>query len=191
MKSSRSTLPSIETENITSTCWWFQTTRASSTTCSSGTCPLSSLIALNTMAIRTCARTASITSRMRVCLQLTYLIAPSIPSRKYPSPDDPEKNINKFIAFAKTLPVPFVLYANFEAFLVPAEETKERASNTKVHQLHKSSGFAAFASPRFQNLMGKYSRTAAKFRWSSFSSILKIRTATSEASCQTWNRWRL
>ena len=42
---------------------------------------------------------------------------------------------------AKTLPVPFVLYADFEAFLVPAEETKESASNTKVRQLHKPSGF--------------------------------------------------
>ena len=41
---------------------------------------------------------------------------------EYPSPDDPEKNIKKFKAIAKTLPVPFVLYADFEAFLVPAEE---------------------------------------------------------------------
>ena len=35
---------------------------------------------------------------------------------EYPSPDDPEKNIKKFKAIAKTLPVPFVLYADFEAF---------------------------------------------------------------------------
>ena len=49
---------------------------------------------------------------------------------------------NKFKAIAKTLPVPFVLYADFEAFLVPAEENKERASNTNVRQLHKPSGFA-------------------------------------------------
>ena len=36
---------------------------------------------------------------------------------EYPSPDDPEKDIKKFKAIAKTLPVPFVLYADFEAFL--------------------------------------------------------------------------
>ena len=58
------------------------------------------------------------------------------------SPDDPEKNIKKFKAIAKTVPVSFVLYADFEAFLVPAEETKESSSNTKVCQLHKLSGFA-------------------------------------------------
>ena len=32
---------------------------------------------------------------------------------EYPSPNDPEKNIKKFKAIAKTLPVPFVLYADF------------------------------------------------------------------------------
>ena len=61
---------------------------------------------------------------------------------EYPSPDDPEKNIKKFKAIAKTLPIPFVLYAKFEAFLVPSEEDKESATNTKVQQLHKPSGFA-------------------------------------------------
>ena len=61
---------------------------------------------------------------------------------EYPSPDDPEKNIKKYRAIAKTLPVSFVLYADFGAFLVPAEENKESASNTKVRQLHKLSGFA-------------------------------------------------
>ena len=35
-----------------------------------------------------------------------------------------------------------MLYADFEAFLVPAEENKEIASNTKVRQLHKPSGVA-------------------------------------------------
>ena len=44
---------------------------------------------------------------------------------EYPSPDDPEKSIKKFKAVAKTLSVPFVIYADFEAFLVPAEENKE------------------------------------------------------------------
>ena len=61
---------------------------------------------------------------------------------EYPSPDDPEKNIKKFKAIATTLPVPFVLYADFETFLVPAEENKENASNTKVRKLHKPSEFA-------------------------------------------------
>ena len=61
---------------------------------------------------------------------------------EYPSPDDPEKNFKKFKAIAKTLPVPFVLYADFETFLVPAEENKKSASNTNVRQLHKPSGFA-------------------------------------------------
>ena len=36
---------------------------------------------------------------------------------EYPSPDDLEKNIKKFKAIAKTLPVPFVLNADVEAFL--------------------------------------------------------------------------
>ena len=61
---------------------------------------------------------------------------------EYPSLDDTEKNIKNFKAIAKTLPVPFVLYADFEAFLVPAEENKESASNTKIRQLRKPSGFA-------------------------------------------------
>ena len=61
---------------------------------------------------------------------------------EYPSPDDLEKNIKKFKAIEKTLSVPFVLYADFEAFLVPAEKNIESASNTKVRQLHKPSVFA-------------------------------------------------
>ena len=56
--------------------------------------------------------------------------------------DNLEENIKKFKAVAKTLPVTFVLYADLVAFLVPAEETKESASNTKLRQLHKPSGFA-------------------------------------------------
>ena len=35
-----------------------------------------------------------------------------------------------------------MLYADFEAFLAPADEIIESASNTKVRQLHKPSGFA-------------------------------------------------
>ena len=50
---------------------------------------------------------------------------------EYPSPDDQEKSIKKLKAIAKTLPVPFVLYTDFEAFLVHAEENIESASNTK------------------------------------------------------------
>ena len=65
-----------------------------------------------------------------------------------------------FKAIAKTLPVPFVLYANFEAFLVPAEENKESASNTKVRQLPKPSGFACLRVsqvPEFNGEIYKYS----------------------------------
>ena len=40
--------------------------------------------------------------------------------------------------------MPFVLYADFEALLVPAEENIESASNTKVRQHHTPSGFACF-----------------------------------------------
>ena len=35
-----------------------------------------------------------------------------------------------------------MLYAEFEAFLVPSEENNESASNTKVRKLHKPIGFA-------------------------------------------------
>ena len=79
---------------------------------------------------------------------------------EYPSPDDPEKIIKKFKAIAKTLPVPFVLYADFEAILVPAEENKESASNTKVRQLHKHSGFACLRvslTPEFNGEIFTYS----------------------------------
>ena len=47
---------------------------------------------------------------------------------EYPSSDDPEKNVKKFKAIAKTVPLPFVLYGDFAAFLVPAE--KNRALRT-------------------------------------------------------------
>ena len=40
------------------------------------------VVALNTMATRTCALTATTASRRRVCSQLTCLIVPSIPSRR-------------------------------------------------------------------------------------------------------------
>ena len=49
-----------------------------------------------------------------------------------PSPDDLKKSIKKFKAIAKTPPVPFMLYADIEAFLVPSEENIESSSNTKV-----------------------------------------------------------
>ena len=51
--------------------------------------------------------------------------------------------------------MPFVLYADFETFLVPAEETKESASNTKVRQLHKSSGFACLRVSQVAEFNGK------------------------------------
>ena len=71
----------------------------------------------------------------------------------YPSPDDPEKNIKRFKASTKTLPVPFVLYAEFEAILVPAEEIKERASNTKARHLHQPSLFACLRISQLSELV--------------------------------------
>ena len=41
--------------------------------------------------------------------------------KECPSPDDPEHNIKKFKTMAKTLPVHFELYADFDAFLVTSE----------------------------------------------------------------------
>ena len=100
--------------------------------------------ALNTMATHTCALTVSI------CFSKARLLTAHIPDcsvhpeqkLEHPSPDDLQKNIKQFKAIAKTLPVPFVLYADFEAFLLPSEENIESSSNTKVRQLHKPSGFA-------------------------------------------------
>ena len=83
---------------------------------------------------------------------------------EYPSPHDPEKNIKKFKAIAKTLPVPFVLYADFEAFLKPAEENKESVSNTKYVNSTSLAGSHAFESHKYPSLTGKYSRTAEKTR---------------------------
>ena len=111
-------------------------------------------------------RTASIASRRRGLL-VTHMPDCSVhPEQKleYPSPDDPEKNIKKFKAIAITLPVPFVLYADFEAFLVPAEETKESASNTKVHKLHKPSGFACLRISQVQEFNGKIFTYSGKIR---------------------------
>ena len=79
---------------------------------------------------------------------------------EYPSPDDPEKNFKKFKAIAKTFPVPFALYADFVAILVPSEENKESASNTTVRQLHKPSGFACLRVsqvPKFNGEIFTYS----------------------------------
>ena len=110
---------------------------------------------------------------------------------EYPSPDDPEKNIKKFKAIAKTPPVPFVLYADFKAFLVPAEENKESASNTKIRQLHKPSGFACLCVSQVPEFNGEIFTYSEEDSIPSSSSISDIRTTTFEASCQTWSRWKL
>ena len=85
-------------------------------------------------ATRTCAITVSIVSRKLGCLLLTSRIVPSTQSRRLsiPHPTIRCKISKIFKAIAKTLPVPFVLYSDFEAFLVPAEENIESDSNTKV-----------------------------------------------------------
>ena len=103
------------------------------------------------------------------CFSQTRLLTAHLPDcsihpeqkAEYPSPDDTEKNIKNLKAIAKALPVPFVLYADFEAFLVPAEENKDSASNTKVRQLHKPSGFACLRVsqvPEFNGKIFTYSR---------------------------------
>ena len=74
---------------------------------------------------------------------------------EYPSSDDPKTNIKKFKVIAKTLPVPFVLYADFDAFPVTAKENIESASNTKVRQLHKPSGFACLRVSQVQEFNGE------------------------------------
>ena len=53
-----------------------------------------------------------------------------------------------------------MLYADFDAFLVPAEDNKESASITKVRQLHKPSGFACVRVsqvPQFNGEISTYS----------------------------------
>ena len=72
---------------------------------------------------------------------------------EYPSSDDPEKNIKKFKAVAKTLPVPFVLYADFEAFLVPVKKLRRALPIQRCINSTNRAASPAFASPRFRNLM--------------------------------------
>ena len=101
----------------------------------------------------------------RDCLLDAHLPECSIhPEQKviYSSPDNSEENIKKFKAIAKTLPVPFVLYAEFEAFLVPVEENKESASNTKVRQLYKLSVFACIRVSQVPEFNGEILSTAIK-----------------------------
>ena len=50
--------------------------------------------------------------------------------------------------------MPFLLYVDFDHFLVPAEQNKESAANTKVQQIHKPSRFACIPSPRYRGLIG-------------------------------------
>ena len=60
--------------------------------------------------------------------------------------------------------MPFVLYADFEAFLVPSEENKDSASNTKERQLHKPSGFVCLRVsqvPEFNGEIFTYSGEAS------------------------------
>ena len=61
---------------------------------------------------------------------------------EYPSPkhdNDTEYNILKFKNFAKTMPVPMILYCNFETFLVPVEDNGT-ASKKVTKELHKPIG---------------------------------------------------
>ena len=118
---------------------------------------------------------------------------------EYPSPHDPEKNIKKFKAVAKTSPVPFVLYADFEDFLVPREENKESTSNTKVRQLHKSSGFACLRVSTVSEFNGniyiqrrrfddclfiEHIKDLDRYLWSILSELKPIKTLTAEKQLQ-------
>ena len=63
---------------------------------------------------------------------------------EYPSPkrdNDTDYIILTFKNFAKTLPVPMVLYYDFETFLVPVEDNGT-VSKTVTKELHKPSGFS-------------------------------------------------
>ena len=68
-----------------------------------------------------------------------------LPQRlEYQSPkqdNDTEYYILKFNNFAKTLPVPAVLYYDFETFLVQVEDNAT-TSKTVTKELHKPSGFS-------------------------------------------------
>ena len=93
-----------------------------------------------------------------------------------------------------------MLYADFEAFLVPAEENKESVSNTKVRQLHKPRGFACLRVsqvPEFNGEIFTYSgedsmtvffehiRDQDHYVRSILSDVKPMKTLTADNSCNT------
>ena len=191
MKSFRYTLPSTDPENITSTCWWFQTAKASSTTFSVGTCPLSSPVARIINIVHQCTVLPLLLPRgASDCSSPAWLFRPSRAESGVPLTRWSGEKYQKVQSRCKNSPCAICSLCRLRGIpRVPAEESKESASNTKVRQLHKPSGFGCHRVSQVPELNGVL--FTAKIRWPSFSSILKIRTAMSEESCQTWNRWRL
>ena len=78
---------------------------------------------------------------------------------EYPSPKhdgDTEYNILKFKHFAKTLPVPMVLYCDFETFLVPVEDNRT-ASKTVTKEPSVFSCLRVARDPKYTGDISKYS----------------------------------
>ena len=116
--------------------------KASFTTYSSWTCPLSSWDALNMMATRTCACTVYTAYRRHGFLTAHLADCSVHPEQKveYPIPDDREKNINS----SKQSQKRFQCLSFSTLILRPLwciRKIRESAFNTKVQQLHKPSGF--------------------------------------------------
>ena len=127
------------------------------------------------------------------CSQLTSLTVLFIPSRKWGTPHStirrkikksskPLQNRFQCLSFSTHTSRPFLCWQ---------KKLKRALPTQRCENYIRRVGSPVFASPMYWNLMRKYLRTAAKIRWRSFLSTSKIRTATSQAFCEMWNRWRL
>ena len=75
---------------------------------------------------------------------------------EYQSPKhdgDTEYNILKLKNFAKTMPVPMVLYCDFETYLIPVKDNGT-ASKTVTKELHKPSGFSCLRVTQYPKYTG-------------------------------------
>ena len=128
--------------------------------------------------------TVCIASRRRVCLQLTSRIVQSTQSRRWRTlhPTIRRKVSTSLKLLQKTSPVPFMLYADIEASLVPSEENIESASNTKVRQLHKPSGFACLRFSLVPEFNGEIFTHSGEDSMTIFFENIRDQTTTSEAS---------
>ena len=105
--------PSTATVNITSTCWLFVR-------------DLSALVHE-----RWTYQHRFISLRLLSVLLLGGAAARRSPPGLFRPSRRSRKNIKKFKAIGKTIPVPFVKYVDFEAFLVSAEEKSKKALPTQ------------------------------------------------------------